>query len=265
MRLLRITPGTFSIAVSANQTGIVPTLNWSAISPDGSGASTQWAVTFSGSGVTGGSIGDGVYDLTLNSTAVTSEANPPVPAQIHNTDTFYRFFGDAQGTGRVDGADYNAFQSTYNLKSTDPGYLAYFADDGTNKIDTADYNAFLNNYGKRLSGLLSFNPAALEPTSVVATVNGSTSVTVSWTAPANAVVSSYSIQRWSVADQAWESLAQNLSGSATSYMDTTAQPDTGYEYQVAAQVSGRTSDWSSSSNDVVTDQDKGSTKIKGHS
>ena len=84
MRLLRITPGTFSIAVSANQTGIVPTLNWSAISPDGSGASTQWAVTFSGSGVTGGSIGDGVYDLALNSTAVTSEANPTVPAQIHS-------------------------------------------------------------------------------------------------------------------------------------------------------------------------------------
>ena len=156
---------------------------------------------------------NGVYDLTLNSAAVTSEANPGVPAQPHNTDTFYRF-GDAQGTGRVDGADYNAFQSTYNRKSTDPAYLAYFADDGTNKIDTADYNAFLNNYGKRLTGLLSFNPAALEPTSVAATVNGSTSVTISWTAPANAVVTSYSIQRWSAADQEWGSLEgdANLNG-----------------------------------------------------
>ena len=242
----------FSIAVSSGQTGTVPTLNWSAISPDGGGASTQWVVTFSGAGVTGGSIADGVYDITLNTAAVTSEANPTVPAQPHNTDTFYRFFGDAGGTGRVDNADYTAFNSTYGLKSTDPRYLAYFADDGTNKIDTADYNAFLNNYGKRLTGLLSFNPAALEPTSVAAMVNGSTSVTIAWTAPPNAVVTSYSIQRWSVADQAWEPLVQNLSGTATSYTDTTSQPDTAYEYQVAAQVSGRMSDWSLSSNDVVT-------------
>ena len=94
----------------------------------------------------------GVNDLTLNSTAVTSEANPTVPAQPHNTDTFYRFFGDAQGNGRVNTADYTAFLSTFGLKSGSMGYLGYFADDGTNKIDTADYNAFLSNFGKKLSG-----------------------------------------------------------------------------------------------------------------
>ena len=57
----------------------------------------------------------GVNDLTLNTAAVTSEANPTVPAQPHNTDTFYRFFGDAQGTGRIASADNNAFLNNYGI------------------------------------------------------------------------------------------------------------------------------------------------------
>jgi len=95
-----------------------------------------------------------VYDITLNAAAVTSDANPAVLAQSRPTDTFYRLFGDAQGTGKVNSADYTAFLSTYGLKSTAPGYLAYFADDGSTKIDSADYNAFLTNYGKKLSGFI---------------------------------------------------------------------------------------------------------------
>ena len=142
----------FSIGVHGGQTGTVPTLSWSAISPDAGGASTQWAVNFSGAGVSGGSIGDGVYDLTLNTSAISVEGNPAAAITPRATDTFYRLYGDAQGTGRVNTADYTGFLSTYGLKSTDPAYLGYFADDGTGKIDTADYNAFLGNYGKKLSG-----------------------------------------------------------------------------------------------------------------
>jgi hypothetical protein len=131
---------------------MVPTLNWAAINPNADGSSVQWVVTFSGAGVSGGSIGDGVYDITLNAAAVTSDANPAVVAQSRPMDTFYRLFGDAQGTGKVNSAAYTAFLSTYGLKRTAPEYLGYFADDGTNKIDGADYNAFLGNFGKKLSG-----------------------------------------------------------------------------------------------------------------
>ena len=241
----------FSIAVSSGQTGTVPTLSWSAISPDGSGARTQWAVTFSGSGVTGGSIGDGVYDITLNTAAVTSEANPTVPAEAHNVDTFYRLYGDINGDGRVNNTDYNAFLNTYGLRSTDPGFVAGFDVNADGLIDNTDYVAFQNNNAKHFSGLLSFNPAALEPTSVAAVVNGSTSVTISWNGSIDPGVTGYRIQRWSVADNAWEPLVQNLASGATSYTDTTAQPDTAYEYQVATEEGTRTSDWSLSSNDVV--------------
>ena len=144
----------FGIALHAGQSGTLPTLNWVALNPNTDGSSTQWVVTFSGAGVTGGSIADGVYDITLNAAAVTSDANPAVSSQTRATDTFYRLFGDAQGTGKVNTADYTAFLSTFGLKSTAPGYLAYFADDGTTKIDSADYNAFLANYGKKLSGFV---------------------------------------------------------------------------------------------------------------
>lgn len=142
----------FTIGMHSGQTGTVPTLSWTAINPNSDGSSTQWAVAFIGVGVTGGSIADGVYDITLNAAAVTSDANPSVTVQPRATDTFYRLFGDAQGTGKVNSADYTAFLSTYGLKASGAGYLGYFADDGTTKIDSADYNAFLGNYGKKLSG-----------------------------------------------------------------------------------------------------------------
>ena len=142
----------FTIGMHSSQTGTVPTLSWTAINPNSDGSSTQWAVAFSGVGVTGGSIADGVYDITLNAAAVTSDANPSVTVQPRATDTFYRLFGDAQGTGKVNSADYTAFLSTYGLNASGAGYLGYFADDGTTKIDSADYNAFLGNYGKKLIG-----------------------------------------------------------------------------------------------------------------
>ena len=149
---VNVAANAFSIAVHSGQTGTAPTLNWAALNPNSDGSSSQWVVTFSGPGVVGGSIGDGVYDITLNNAAVTSDANPSVRSQTRPTDTFYRLFGDAQGTGKVNAADYNAFLSSYGLKSGSAGYLGYFADDGSTKIDAADYNAFLGNYGKKLSG-----------------------------------------------------------------------------------------------------------------
>ena len=101
------------------------------------------------------------------------------------------------------------------------------------------------------TGLISFNPAALEPTDVSAVTNSATSVTISWTAPANGVVSGYRIQYWSVAQSAWEPLVQNLPADSTTYT-ATVDPDTTYEYQIATEANGRVSDWSESSNDLTT-------------
>jgi hypothetical protein len=143
----------FSIALNSTfATGTLPTLTWTAINPNADGSSTQWAVTFSGTGVLNGSIGDGVYNITINGSAVTADGSPTVTG-TSQTDTFYRLFGDAAGTGSVTGADYNALLSTFNLKSTAAGYLACFNEDGASKIDAPDYNAFLANFGTRFKNV----------------------------------------------------------------------------------------------------------------
>jgi hypothetical protein len=143
----------FSIALNSTfASGTLPTLTWTAINPNADGSSTQWAVTFSGAGVLNGSIGDGVYNITINGSAVTADSNPAVTG-TSRTDTFYRLFGDATGVGSVTGTDYNALLSTFNLKSTAAGYLAYFNEDGAGKIDAPDYNGFLNNFGKRFKNV----------------------------------------------------------------------------------------------------------------
>lgn len=147
------TSDAFSIAVHSGQPGTAPTLGWAAINPASDGSSTQWAVTFSGAGVNGGSIADGAYDITLNPTVVTSDHNPAIAAQARATDTFYRLFGDVTGTQRVNNVDYNLMLGAYNLKSGQSGYLAALDASGTgSKIGNADYNAFLANYNQRLSG-----------------------------------------------------------------------------------------------------------------
>jgi len=115
-------PIAFTITVHSGQSGTVPTLNWAAVNPNSDGSSSQWVITFSGAGVTGGSIADGVYDITLNASAITSEFNPTSTVQPRPTDTFYRLFGDAQGTGKVNTADYDAFLANYGRKLS--GFIA---------------------------------------------------------------------------------------------------------------------------------------------
>lgn len=143
----------FAIAVHAGQIGTAPTMTWTAINPSADGSSTQWVVTFSGAGVNGGSIADGVYDVTLNSLAATSDANSSANAQSRATDTFFRLYGDVTGDGRVSNADYNGFLSSYNLKAGESGYLAALDATGTgSKIGNSDYNLFLSNLNARVSG-----------------------------------------------------------------------------------------------------------------
>ena len=150
------TVGSFTIAlqsgVSVNggagsTVGTLPTLSWSNPSGDG----VTWIVTFSGSGVLGGgSIANGVYDITLNNTDVSAVSGGGTLANP-DTETFYRFGGDAQGFASngdeavVTTADYNQAKSAFNLGPV-PGngaYRAYFDFTGagsSDEISTADYN-----------------------------------------------------------------------------------------------------------------------------
>jgi uncharacterized repeat protein (TIGR03803 family) len=142
----------FSSAIHTGQVGTVPSLAWAALNPNSDGSSTQWAVTFNGASVVGNSIANGGYDITLNSASVTSDANSAATIETRPVDTFYRLFGDINGDGRVNNADYAAFLNTNGLKSGQTGFNAAFDSNGDGRVNNLDYGAFLNNNGIKYSG-----------------------------------------------------------------------------------------------------------------
>jgi hypothetical protein len=145
----------FAISVHPGQTGTVPGLALTALSPNADGSSTQWMVTFTGNGVVGNSIANGVYDIAMNASDVTLDGYPTMTAAPRATDTFYRLYGDLTGAGRVNTADYFAFLGTFGLKSGASGYLAAFDFGGTGAgISTADYFDLLTDFGLRYSGFI---------------------------------------------------------------------------------------------------------------
>jgi hypothetical protein len=113
-------PNVFTVAVAAGWTGTVPTLDWMAVPGSGD---TQWAVTFSGNGVSGGSIANGAYTITITDPdSITAESDGQALSLAPNgigaaTQYFYRLYGDINGDRFVNAADNVKFKNaltTYN-------------------------------------------------------------------------------------------------------------------------------------------------------
>ena len=142
-------PNVFTIGVAAGWTGTVPTLSWAPVAGSGN---TQWAVTFSGSGVTGGSIANGAYDITIQDpasiTAVSdSQALSLAGSGIGSaTQSFYRLFGDINADEFVNAADNLHFKvalTTYN---------AAFDFNGDGFVNASDNLKFKNDLTMNFSG-----------------------------------------------------------------------------------------------------------------
>jgi hypothetical protein len=58
----------------------------------------------------------------------------------------FRMFGDFTGDRQVDGADFGAFSSTFNLTSASPAFLPFFDVNGDNVVDGFDLSAFSGRY-----------------------------------------------------------------------------------------------------------------------
>ena len=143
---VNLTNAAFTIAVHSGQSGTIPTLNWT--SPDGG---VTWIVTFSGSGVLGNSIADGVYDITLNSADVSAVAGGAT-LTANRTDTFYRLFGDLTGAKAVNTIDRIRFNAAFGSSTGASNFLAAFDLDDVGTINTIDRVVFNANSGKSLSG-----------------------------------------------------------------------------------------------------------------
>jgi methionine-rich copper-binding protein CopC len=110
-------------------------------SPDGG---TTWNLTFPTDAH--GTLPDGIYDLVVNAAGVTS-AGTKFAMASNQTFTFHRLFGDFDGNGTVNNADYFQFKKAFGQTIGNPGYNALFDYDGNGVINNADYFQFKLRFG----------------------------------------------------------------------------------------------------------------------
>jgi hypothetical protein len=110
---------------------------------------TVATLTFTGSSIIGGSLADGRYTLTVLSNQVTLGGQPldgdgdGVPGG-NLVAQFFRFYGDVNGDGTVNGLDYAAFRASFGSTTGGPSYvdfLDYNADGTINGLDFAQFRA----------------------------------------------------------------------------------------------------------------------------
>ena len=134
-------PGAITLDPHPGQTGTIPTLAWST-----SDGGLTYIVTFRGNGVVAGSVADGVYDLTIHAALV--HAGPQTLAADHIL-TFHRLFGDIDGNGTVNSADYFQFKKAFGSATGSALYDPNLDFDGNGIINSSDYFRFKANFGRR--------------------------------------------------------------------------------------------------------------------
>jgi hypothetical protein len=144
-RVVTFDPGAFGLQ---RQHGGEVSLNVAASVIDGR---TVAVLTFTGSGIIGGSLLDGDYTLTIRGDHIRDEEGRELDGDGDGNgggdrvDAFFRLFGDADGDRDVDGLDRDLFRSMFE-KSV--GYLWYFDFDGDDDLDGLDNGQFNRRFGQ---------------------------------------------------------------------------------------------------------------------
>ena len=117
---------------------------------------TVAVLTFTGSGIVGGSLADGNYTLTIRGDLVRDGVGRPLDgdgdgtAEDDRSEALFRLYGDSDGDRDVDGRDLLRFLTNFGRQQGDPGYLAYFDVDGDNRVGLVDLFAFARRLGTHL-------------------------------------------------------------------------------------------------------------------
>jgi hypothetical protein len=117
-------------------------------------------LTFTGAGVTNGSLDDGTYRLTVSSAKVRDQYGNTLDGNRDGTggDDYvlsdsgqagglYRFYGDVNGDRFVNGADFALFRTAFGSSVGDPGYDPLFDLNGDGFINGTDFARFRINFG----------------------------------------------------------------------------------------------------------------------
>lgn len=107
----------------------------------------SYNLTFTASQFPGGSLADGHYVLTVPASQVTGSNGQPMAAD--QSYLFFRLFGDYNGDGIVNSADYFQFKRAFT-NPTDPGFLSIFDYNGDGVVNRDDYSQFLKRFGMKI-------------------------------------------------------------------------------------------------------------------
>jgi hypothetical protein len=145
-------------ALTLNQrstTGGAPTpMTFTQSTPDGG---ATWILTFTDPSYIGHSLPDGIYDLTVTSADVTDAADLPI-AGPNSTFSFYRLYGDFEGTGSVNGTDFSILASVFGSNVGTGGGLWFVDYYGVGSVNGSDFSQFAARFGSSTS----FTPQVLE-------------------------------------------------------------------------------------------------------
>ena len=138
-----------AITLTDQTTGTAVPIQWSTV--DGITYVVTWSSQF-----TGGSLSNGQYLLTVDHSLVSSTGGSMTADQSYS---FFRLFGDYNGDGVVNNADYMMFKKAYGAvagsgSASNATYDTYWYFDyyfnnyqSGSSIDSSDLAEFLDDYG----------------------------------------------------------------------------------------------------------------------
>ncbi len=125
------------------------TADVSSSNPSGDGKT--WVVSFlrnTAAADGSGGLTDGIYNLVVHGAGVAASGGGSIADQ---TITFHRLFGDINGDGTVNSADYFQFKKAFGAASGSALYNPAFDFDNNGIINSADYFKFKANFGRKFT------------------------------------------------------------------------------------------------------------------
>jgi hypothetical protein len=150
-RVAAFDPGAF---VLQRQDGTAVDLN---VATSVVGGRTVAVLTFSGTGIIGGSLADGNYTPTIRGNHIRDEVGREVDGDGDGngggtySEAFHRLYGDSDGDRDVDLHDLGQFLSAFGDRAGESDYWWYFDVNGDDRVGVVDLVAFAKRLGTSLN------------------------------------------------------------------------------------------------------------------
>ncbi len=139
----KVVLGTGAVTVTNSDGSGVPNTTLLVTNP--SGDQKNYVLSFTGTGVVGGSLADGIYDLSVAAAGVHDLAGNALVGSF--SQRFHRLYGDYDGNKTVNNADYFWFKQTFNKSVGATGFLDPFDYDNNGTVNNGDYFQFKQRFG----------------------------------------------------------------------------------------------------------------------